>query len=70
MIDNVKVGGKDIHAIIIECEKESVPMYRNALIETLKVASLNPDNDLEGTDVYTVLNLIQATLPEEKGGEV
>lgn len=70
MIDKVKVGGKDIHAIIIECEKESVPMYRNALIETLKVASLNQECDLEGTDVYTVLDLIQATLPEEKGGEV
>lgn len=68
MVDNVKVGGKDIHAIIIECEKESVPMYRNALIETLKVASLNRDNDLEGADVCTVLDMIQATLPEEEGG--
>lgn len=70
MVDKVKVGGKDIHAIIIECEKESVPMYRNALIETLKVASLNPECNLEGPNVYTVLDVIQATLPEQKGGEV
>lgn len=70
MLENVNVGGKNIHAIIIECEKENVPMYRNALIETLKVASLNPECELEGTDVCSVLDLIQATLPEEKGGEL
>lgn len=70
MVDKVKVGGKDIHAIIIECEKESVPMYRNALIETLKVAAINEQCDLKGGDVYTVLDVIQATLPEQKGGEV
>ena len=69
MLEKVKIGGKNIHAIIIECEKESVPMYRNALIETLKVASLNRDNELQGNDVCTVLDIVQATFPKEEGGE-
>ena len=70
MVGKVKVGGKDVHAIIIDCHEDSVPMYRNSLIETLKVASINPECELKGTDVYTVLDVIQATLPEEEGGTV
>lgn len=70
MVGKVKVGGKDIHAIIIDCHEDSVPMYRNSLIETLKIAALNDECDLEGGDVYNVLDIIQATLPEEEGGAV
>ena len=69
MVDKIKIGGRDINAIIIEAPIDPSE-YRNSLFNTLKVAVLNSQCELNGPDIWNVLDIIQATLPDEKGGAV
>jgi len=69
MVGKVTVGGKDIHAIVLEIGVVGAGLYRNSLIETLKaaaLASINDDCELDSADVWNVLDIIQATLPDEE----
>lgn len=69
MVGKVNVNGKDINAIIIEVNAVEPEKYRNSLIETLKgaaIASASECCELNGSDVWNVLDIIQATLPDEE----
>lgn len=67
MVGDVIMNGRMFNAIVIEPATD-VRQYRESLINALKVAVLNPQCELEGPDIYNILDIIEATLPEEKGG--
>ena len=69
MVGDVIMNGRMFYAIVIEPATDA-RQYRKSLINALKVAVLNPQCELEAHDIYNILDIIEATLPEEKGGEV
>lgn len=68
MIGKVPVGGRVIDAIIIDTGCIEACEYRRSLIDVLKAAVTHPDKVIEYEDVWNVLDIIQATLPEKGGG--
>lgn len=69
MVGEVIMNGRIFNAIVIEPTVD-VCEYRRSLINTLKVAVLNPQCDLENEDIYNILDIIEATDTSKKGGEV
>ncbi len=67
MVGDVIMNGRMFNAIVIEPATDA-RQYRKSLINVLKVAVLNPQCELEGPDIYNILDIIEATLPEKKGG--
>lgn len=64
----VQVGGRMVDAIIIDASCIEAHEYRNSLMEVLKAAVTHPDKIIGSEDVWNVLNIIQATMPD-KGGQ-
>ena len=69
MVGEVIMNGRIFYAIVIEPTIDAHE-YRKSLINVLKVAVLNSQCDLENEDIYNILDIIEATDTNKKGGEV